>query len=234
MIAGALDYAHRHDVVHRDVKPENVLLHEGEAIVADFGIARAFGGAREDSANLTAAGVAIGTPAYMSPEQASGEGVVDGRTDQYSLASVVFEMLTGQPPFVGHTVQATLAQRLSKDAPSVHAFRPQVPDYVEQAIGKGLARNPDERFETTAEFASTLRGELVVYQPTLTVDTPVAAQSIAVLPFANIGADPETEYFSDGITEDLIIALAKVEGRDNLALLHLLNCPLKESKGIVE
>ncbi|MGH7644847.1 MAG: serine/threonine-protein kinase, partial [Gemmatimonadales bacterium] len=124
-VAGALAYAHRHDVVHRDIKPENILLHEGEALVADFGIAiaiRAAGGER-----LTETGLSLGTPHYMSPEQATGERQVDARSDVYSLGCVLYEMLAGQPPHTGPTAQAIVAQLLTTRAPDVRALRDAVP-----------------------------------------------------------------------------------------------------------
>jgi serine/threonine protein kinase len=118
-VAGALDYAHRHDIVHRDIKPENILLEEGHALVADFGIARALGAARED--NLTVTGLIVGTPAYMSPEQVNGDSGLDSRSDVYSLGCVLFEMLVGEPPYKGATLGAIIASRLSGPEPSVRA-----------------------------------------------------------------------------------------------------------------
>src|SRR5437762_2821218 len=143
--AAALDYAHRHGVVHRDIKPENILLTaDGDTLVADFGIARAIGG--EDG--LTQTGLAIGTPAYMSPEQASGDKTLDARTDVYSLASVLYEMLAGEAPWTGPTAQSILAKRLSEPAPSVRAVRPTVPPAVDEAIRKALAPVAADRFAT--------------------------------------------------------------------------------------
>ena len=122
--AAALDYAHRHGVVHRDIKPENILLTaDGDTLVADFGIARALGG--EDG--LTQTGMAIGTPAYMSPEQASGEKAIDARTDVYSLGAVLYEMLAGEPPYTGPTAQAIIMRRFAEPVPSVRRLRPNVP-----------------------------------------------------------------------------------------------------------
>jgi eukaryotic-like serine/threonine-protein kinase len=155
--AAALDYAHRHNVVHRDIKPENLLLTgEGQVLVADFGIARALAGGQDTA--LTETGTSIGTPAYMSPEQASGERVLDGRTDIYSLGAVLYEMLAGEPPFTGPTAQAIIAKRFTGEIPGLRKARPSVPDDVEQAITRSLAMLPADRFATAAEFAKALEG----------------------------------------------------------------------------
>jgi eukaryotic-like serine/threonine-protein kinase len=152
--AAALDYAHRHGVVHRDIKPENILLTaDGDTLVADFGIARALGG--EDG--LTQTGLAIGTPAYMSPEQAAGDTALDARTDLYSLASVLYEMLAGEAPWTGPTAQSIMAKRLSEPAPSVRAVRPTVPAVVDEAIQRALAPVAADRFATAALFAQGLQ-----------------------------------------------------------------------------
>ena len=153
-VADALSYAHSHGVVHRDIKPENILLQGGHAVVADFGIARAIAAA--DSARLTATGLAIGTPAYMSPEQAAGEADLDGRSDLYSLGCVLYEMLAGEPPFTGQSAQAVVAKRLSTPAPRVSILRQTVPSHVEQALARALALTPADRFATAAQFAEAL------------------------------------------------------------------------------
>ncbi|MEJ2239675.1 MAG: protein kinase [Gemmatimonadales bacterium] len=210
-VAAALDYAHRSGVVHRDIKPENILLHEGAAMVADFGIGKA---ASATDGSITKTGIALGTPAYMSPEQASGEGIVDGRSDLYSLGCVLYEMLTGEQPFTGPTVQAVIAKRFIAPIPRVSVTR-DVPDGVDQTVGRALARTPVDRFATAAEFVDALnliRGDAPFTPPG---GRPAAApprKSIAVLPFANRSADPENEYFSDGMTEEIINVLAKVPG----------------------
>ena len=153
--AEALDYAHRHGVVHRDIKPDNILLSEGHALVADFGIGRALGvGPPGDQ--LTDSGVVIGTPAYMAPEQAMGETTVDGRSDIYSLGIVLYEMLVGEPPFTGPTAQLILAKRLTGEVPRLRRLRPAVPEPVEEAVLKALAPTPADRFQTAAEFSRAL------------------------------------------------------------------------------
>ena len=151
--ASALDYAHRHGVVHRDIKPENILLSDGQALVADFGVARAIDHGHEGS--LTETGLTVGTPTYMSPEQASA-GPVDARSDQYSLACVLYEMLTGEPPFTGSTPQALIAKRLAGPIPSVRTVRETVPRSIDLALTQALAKVPADRFPTIALFARAL------------------------------------------------------------------------------
>ncbi len=215
-IAGALDYAHRHDVVHRDIKPENVLLEEGHAVVTDFGIARAIFAAGEGG--LTAAGVTVGTPAYMSPEQALGVAELDGRSDVYSLASVLFELLAGEPPFTGPTSLAIMARRWSDPVPRVRTLRADVPEAVDDVVYRALAEAPEDRFPSAAAFAEALvaASSAITQGPYGHVVRPPRAPadelSIAVLPFANLSADKEAEYFSDGITEEIINALSQVPG----------------------
>ena len=151
----ALDYAHREGVIHRDIKPENILLTlDGDTLVADFGIARALGGPSEN--RLTQAGLALGTPAYMAPEQATGERGVDARTDQYSLAVVCYEMLTGRPPFEGTTGAAVIAKRFTSPMPMVRAQRPEVPEGIERALQRAMALDPAQRFGSVAEFVRAL------------------------------------------------------------------------------
>ncbi len=170
--ARALDYAHQHGVVHRDIKPENIMLtSDGSTLVADFGIARALGG--EDG--LTQTGFAVGTPAYMSPEQAAGDQALDARTDIYSLASVLYEMLAGEAPYTGPTAQAIMARRLSAPVPSVRGLRPTVPPAVDDAIRKALAPVAADRFPSAAQFAQALHAPPSGSSPTATtVAAPVA------------------------------------------------------------
>ncbi|MGH7530055.1 MAG: protein kinase domain-containing protein, partial [Gemmatimonadales bacterium] len=156
-VADALSYAHDHDVVHRDIKPENIMLTGsagGHAIVADFGIARAISAAGTDK--LTKTGLAIGTAAYMSPEQAAGTGQVDRRSDIYSLACVLYEMLAGQPPFTGPTVQAILARHSLDSVPRLKIVREMIPDQLERVINRALAKAPADRYQTAAQFAEAV------------------------------------------------------------------------------
>ena len=153
-VADALSYAHSHGVVHRDIKPENILLQSGHAVVADFGIARAITAA--GGGTLTGTGVALGTPAYMSPEQAVGSRDLDGRSDLYSLGCVLYEMLAGQPPFTGPTGESLVHQHLTAEAPSVTIMRPAVPGWVAAAVQRALAKTPADRFSPVALFAEAL------------------------------------------------------------------------------
>jgi serine/threonine-protein kinase len=209
-IADALDYAHRHDVVHRDVKPENILLHEGHALVADFGIGRAIVAASASGATtLTQLGVMVGTPTYMSPEQAAGDEV-DGRSDLFALGCVLYEMLTGEPPFTGPTVQAVIARRFQHTPPPVRASRPAVPPGVCHLVERLLEKDPAARTSTGAQVVAALRS------PDAAHGAPDAAHptgpSVAVLPFANMSAAVDDAYFADGITEEIINVLAHIDG----------------------
>src|SRR6185369_13051703 len=155
-VASALDYAHRHNVIHRDIKPENVLLHDGRALVADFGIALA--ASKAGGSRMTETGMSLGTPTYMSPEQAMGEREITVRSDVYALGCVTYEMLIGDPPFTGSTAQAIVAKVMTEKPASLQRQRERVPDAVEDAVLTALEKLPADRFATAAEFAEALRG----------------------------------------------------------------------------
>ena len=155
-VASALDYAHRNNVVHRDLKPENILLHEGEPVVSDFGIALAVSNA--GGARVTQTGLSLGTPAYMSPEQASGDRVIDARSDVYSLGAVTYEMLIGEPPHTGINVQQVIARVLTEHPRGVREQRPTVPAHVDAAVHHALAKLPADRPTSAREFAEELKG----------------------------------------------------------------------------
>ncbi len=263
-VADALGSAHGHDVLHRDIKPENILLHEGHALVADFGIARAITAAGGEK--LTATGIALGTPAYMSPEQASAEQQLDGRSDIYSLGCVLYEMLAGQPPFTGSSARAILARHVSENVPSIRIVRSTVPVSIETAINKALAKVPADRFAAAQQFVEelerpravspapvfkramayigiplawlahvpedgahsvkvrpqrgvVLRAALATFAVALVVSLVVLfadggsaadMKSIAVLPCTNLSRDPEKQYVSDRMTEELIVKFSTI------------------------
>jgi TolB-like protein/Tfp pilus assembly protein PilF len=210
-VADALAYAHAQGVVHRDIKPENIMLWRGHAVVADFGIASiAYAASADDASRLTHAGAWLGTPGYMSPEQAAGELGIGPASDQYSLALVLYEMLTGSPPFVG-SLRSVIARQVTESPRPITESRPDVSPTVASALGRALAKKPDDRWPTTASFAEALRGatdHLGSIGPS--PESADARLSLAVLPFANIGGDSANEFFSDGITDELIGALARV------------------------
>jgi serine/threonine protein kinase len=199
-VAAALEFAHRQGVIHRDIKPENILLHEGVAMVADFGIALAVSAA--GGTRLTETGISVGTPEYMSPEQALGEGEPDARSDIYSLGCVLYEMLVGEPPYTGPTAMAVLAKRLSDPVPRARRLRGAIPEAVDAALVRALAKERVDRFGSAGEFAAALVAEAGAGVE--------AVKSIVVLPFENLSPDPDNAFFADGLTEELIADLSKV------------------------
>jgi serine/threonine-protein kinase len=202
-VADALTYAHGENVLHRDIKPENILFNASYPMVSDFGVARAMDACGDV---VTQGGIAVGTPAYMSPEQASADGELDGRSDVYSLACVVYEMLVGEPPFAGGDGRSTMVRHITEPAPAVRVRRPEVPAGMAAALARALAKAPADRFRTPEEFAAALRGRHSA------AAEAVARSRVAVLPLVNGSGNPDNEYLSDGITDTLIDALAKVEG----------------------
>jgi serine/threonine protein kinase/Flp pilus assembly protein TadD len=213
-VAGALGYAHAQGVVHRDIKPENVMLHEGEATVTDFGIAKAISASAGE--HLTETGTSLGTAAYMSPEQASAEHEIDGRSDIYSLACMLFEMLAGEPPYTGPSAQAIIVRRFTEPVPSIRAKSPSVPEAVDRAISRALARDPADRFGSAAQFVQALGSGGNATSPAGAATTVVTAQhaavrSIAVLPFADMSPQKDQDYFCEGIAEEIINALTKIQ-----------------------
>jgi TolB-like protein/Flp pilus assembly protein TadD len=230
-IASALHYAHTHGVVHRDIKPENILLAGDQAVVADFGIARAVEAA--GAGRLTGTGFAVGTPAYMSPEQASGASGVDRKTDVYALGCVVYEMLAGTAPFGAETPQALMAKHLFEATPHLRTSDPSIPLFIERAVERAMAKDPAERFDSASDFAAALTSGTVVARvgrrqrrrwaatAGVTVLVAVAAwwlggragagevHAMAVLPLTNLTNDTTQEYFTSGVHEALIGELAQ-------------------------
>ena len=154
LLAGALDFAHARGVIHRDLKPENILLQAGQPVIADFGIALAVAQAGGD--RITETGLSLGTPSYMSPEQASGTDAVDARSDQFALGAVTYEMLAGEPPHTGANTQAIIARVMTETPRSIRAVRPAVPAGVEAAVQRALAKPPADRFASCGAFAEAL------------------------------------------------------------------------------
>ncbi|MFI5210982.1 MAG: serine/threonine-protein kinase, partial [Gemmatimonadales bacterium] len=162
-VASALDYAHRHNVVHRDIKPENILLHDSSALVADFGIALA--ASKAGGTRMTETGMSLGTPTYMSPEQAMGEREITPRSDVYALGCVTYEMLVGEPPFSGPTAQAIVAKVMTAEPAGLTGQRKSIPPQVEAAVFTALEKLPADRFASAAEFAEALQGRGGVLAP---------------------------------------------------------------------
>jgi TolB-like protein/Tfp pilus assembly protein PilF len=236
-VAQALGYAHAQGVVHRDIKPENILLSDGHAVVADFGLARAVSAAGDE--RLTETGLSLGTPAYMSPEQAAAEPNLDGRSDLYALGCVLYEMLAGQPPFTGSTAQAILARHAIDPVPRLRTVRATVPVGVEEAISRALNKVPADRFASVADFGKALDHGLhstgtrrrqwvsplraaAAIALVLTLlfgarhylggkaGATHAITSLAVLPFGNLTGDTAQRYLAEGLTDQLVTSLAQV------------------------
>jgi serine/threonine protein kinase/tetratricopeptide (TPR) repeat protein len=234
-IADALETAHGEGVIHRDVKPENILIaRSGHALLADFGIARAAtGDAKQET--VTQLGMALGTVAYMSPEQAMGERSIDARSDVYALGCVLFEMLSGTAPFEGPSAMSVLTKHITAPPPDIRTRRADVASGVASVLLAALAKEPGERPASAREFASRLAtsGDHASERPS-PLTSAVAAEklSIAVLPIENIGGTPEDAYFSEGMTEELTAALSRLEGlrvvsRTSTVAVRGLSLPLR-------
>ena len=220
-IASAIGHAHQQGLVHRDIKPENILLSDGLPLVADFGVARTTVRALPPGAEtvagvpaITREGVVIGTPTYMAPEQAFGDDAVDGRADIYALGCVLYEMLAGEPPFRAASVAALLMRHVSDPVPPLASLRPDVPDAVTRVVEQALAKRPDQRFATTAAFIEALHAATAGgTQPVAAVALrPPAGVTVAVLPFESLGGSPEDASLGDGICDELIHTLGRLDG----------------------
>jgi len=240
-VAAGLGYAHALGVIHRDIKPENILLSaNGQALLTDFGIAFA-AEERGGRARLTESGIALGTPTYMSPEQSTGEEMLDARSDVYALATVLYECLAGTPPFTGPNARSIMTRRLVETAAPLRGRRPDVPAHIADAVARALARQPGDRHESVVEFAAALTtapeppppprrwrrallgtlgvglvaaaglGGYRVLHRVARVPPPPGPRMLVVLPFRNLGP-PEDRYFADGLTEEMTSRLARLSG----------------------
>jgi len=217
-ILDALQYAHAHRVVHRDIKPDNVLITGRHAMVTDFGVAKAVSESSEIE-TLTSPGVALGTPAYMAPEQAAADPNVDHRADIYALGALAYEMLTGRPPFTGHTAQAVLVAHLTQSPEPVTTHRTTVPAALNAMILRCLEKKPADRWQQADDLIPHLDALLTATgdpapsstRPVRGADIPRERATIAVLPFDNLSGDPSQEYFADGIVEEIITGLSRIK-----------------------
>lgn len=205
-LADALDFAHQRGVIHRDVKPENVLLLADHALIADFGIALV--ASPSGSEQITGTGMIIGPPTYMSPEQVFGDTILDGRSDQFSLACVVFEMLSGTPPFGGGMAPPIVARLSLERVPILATREVMVPEAVHDALNRALAKSPGDRFPAVKAFVEALAAT----GPAAAVPLLSRSRSLMVLPFANLSDEADTEFLSDGVTEEVIHTLSTLNG----------------------
>ena len=212
-VADALAYAHAHGVLHRDVKPENIMISGRNAVVADFGIARALQTAGDEDARTTQVGLLVGTPAYMSPEQAAGDGGVDERSDVYSLGAVIYEMLTGEPPFSGASAGIIIGKRFAEPPPSPRAKRADLHAAVDAIVLRAMARDPAERYASAAELGDAIarvgRALDIPGEANITVSRAAATPSVAILPFENATGDPDDDFLASGITDEVLTSLAR-------------------------
>ena len=225
-VASALDYAHRHGVIHRDIKPENILIHDGRAMVADFGIALAVS-RTEGGTRITETGMSLGTPHYMSPEQALGERTIDARTDVYALGCVLYEMLAGEPPFTGPSAQAIVAKVMNTMPAPVTATRPTVPASVDAAIQRALSKLPADRFRSAADFSAALQPGAVVApataaRPATTISATVLSPQSAVVRFA-------PWIVSVGAVAWAIAATGRAPATDNRVTAAVLPLDIREN-----
>jgi len=207
-VASALAYAHRKGVIHRDIKPENVLITEQHAMVTDFGVAKAISAATHaDADGLTAVGVALGTPAYMAPEQVAGDPGADHRADIYAFGVIAYELLAGRAPFAGRTAQALMAAHVLETPEAISSRRVGVPAELSALVMRCLEKSPDNRPQSAEDILRRLDDVPATHR-----EQKDARPSIAVLPMVNTSGDPENEHFSDGLTDELIGVFSKVDG----------------------
>jgi TolB-like protein len=259
-VGDALAYAHSRGVLHRDVKPENILFEAGHAVIADFGIARAVSAAGD---KITATGVVLGTPSYMSPEQIAGDPSIDARTDVYSLGCLLYEMLAGEPPFGGRSAQAIFARRMTEPVPSVRTTREHIPDAVDRAIAKALARAPADRYTTVGQFVGALSdtalapphpprrewrrstvaiavtavalvaSALVVAKAKFRPAPPISAGRVAVLPFAVRGSG-SLSYLAEGMVDLLSRDLDGAGDLRTIDAASVLTTVTRDGEGVVD